>query len=97
MKVTLTETPKTKTDRFLQRLIKVPLEELAKPQDGYIVIMDNWWALDDEGRAILYRSGAWDVAPQCNSNRTVCEYLSKRMYSGAVKFVHIAYVPQRVQ
>ena len=48
--------------------VKISIEELTTPKPGYIVHRAAWWAITDDGFALLYKG-----SPQCNTNRLIVE------------------------
>lgn len=72
---------------FRKKLIFIDVEEIRTPKDGFIVLLDRWWALK-EGKVILF-----DNMPQCNKDKEIAEMVSKKLYSGTVIFISIAYIP----
>jgi hypothetical protein len=75
--------------------IRVPIHELANPQKlgPLMVYKDRWWAIDEEGRALFYRTM---TSPQCNVNRAIVEkHLGFGIEKGVV-FLPWAWVPFRM-
>lgn len=64
------------------------VEEISTPKDGFVCMTDKWWALDSDGRVIIFDK----YSPQCNSNKEITLTISKRMYSGDVVFIPSAFI-----
>ena len=63
------------------------IEEISTPKDGYVCITDSWWPLTKDGKVIIYDK----YKPQQNKNKEISEQISKRLYSGEVVFIPVAF------
>ena len=63
-------------------------EEMTTPKEGYICYLNRYWCLSEDGKIIRYKDYSW----QCNQDKVIAEHLSKRLYSGKVLFLPVAYV-----
>ena len=66
----------------------IQLEELQKPKNGYVVMMNKWWSTF-YGKALFYNRKPF-YSPQCNSNEKLAEHLSLK--GTTTTFVEVAYV-----
>lgn len=64
------------------------IEEISTPKNGYLAVTERWWALNDDGKVMIFNR----YYPQCNSNKVIAEIVSKKMFSGNVVFIPVAYV-----
>jgi hypothetical protein len=68
-------------------ITKIPLEKAQTPFNGAEVMTDRYWVVEDG--CILF----WNkYSPQCNSQKSVAEYIQKKLYpSGSVMFLPVVY------
>ena len=67
---------------------RIPLTEITKPVDGYIVKVNRWWLVDN-GHALIW---ATTNSCQCNADKAIMEYMRRDRLLDIV-FLPVAYVP----
>jgi hypothetical protein len=70
--------------------ITIPLSELTKPQDGYMVYVNRYWILNENNEAMFFRTYS---SPQCNINKLIAERICNIHLNRKIQFLEIAYVP----
>jgi hypothetical protein len=83
----------TKRKAIAGRLTRINLVTLMTPKHDHVTVCDHWWALDDEGHALVYAG----CALQCHSSEAIAKSISKKLYSGKVEFVPVAYIPRSIR
>ena len=74
-------------EAFVKKCTFYTVEEISTPKDNTECHCNKWWALSSEGKVII-----WDkYRPQCNSNKDIATMISKKLYSGDVVLIPVAY------
>ena len=73
---------------------RIPLDELCKPKDGYVVWLSKWWRVDKDGNALIYiKDGHY--APQFNSNEDLARRMVEMFKGDHVEYIPIAYIKNK--
>ncbi len=74
----------------LARCVRIPLAEITKPRDGWLVYMDSWWTVTEKDEVLFYRG----LSPQTNGNEATARHIQQRLYPG-LRVVHVplAFIP----
>jgi len=75
------------TDYSRAPWIKVSIEDLTTPKPGYLVHGPAFWAITDDGFALLYKG-----SPQCNTNESIVKHIRPDC---TPRFIEISYLPHR--
>ena len=74
--------------------IKVPVSEVQKPKQGFTVIKDHWWLVEDGcvlGFKLYGEKSKVRPSPQCNIQKEMLELVLKRHPSKAALFIPVVY------
>jgi len=63
--------------KYDDRYVRIPIEKVMIPKDGFRVITKSWWVIID-GCVLGYKLGnSRLLAPQCNRNKEITDKLKK--------------------
>jgi hypothetical protein len=65
------------------------IKEIKTPKPRHECIINHWWALSEDGKVMTFEK----YKPQCNINKNVTKMISKKLHSGMMVFIPLAYVP----
>ena len=74
-----------------ENLILISINEIQKVKDSHVTICNSFWPLY-ENKVVFFKKGK-NIFPQNNRNQTIALAISKKLYSGNVQFIEIAYAP----
>jgi DNA-binding protein len=78
-----------RTPRNEDRYRRIPIDEITKPVNNYVVKVNQWWLVENGEALILKATGSC----QCHNDKVVIESIRDERELDIV-FLPIAYVPQ---